>query len=607
MAAPVTANTPKEDPAMVALEAAADFVFIDENEYRVPRTQRVHPRDESYGCGCRVGSSGGGEICVSSECINRASRTECIVGSCSKKRCGNKRIQRRTYADVAVIETPGKGRGLKALGPIAEGDLVLEYVGEMISGAEMARRLAEQDKGAHFYMMAVGASYLDAGQRGGLARFINHSCQPNAEAQIWDVAGEKRVGIFALCAIAAGEELCFDYNPTAAAGGPVLGASGWYAGRVVSGAELTEAEATAAGWGATGREPDEHTSDSGAAEADGDEALPGLEADGAEGEAAAKPPSSDKLVLQLVEFMLEGGGRVRRWERLLLTANDPHADDDDNDDEDDDEDDEVDDDGGDGGGAAGGAAADSAGAEADGGPSLGNDGPGRSARWHVLEVFHTVEAAAAADEDALSTWSDPDATDDEEDEEEAAAAAARHDPLMIALVRRTELRSQRGLDLHPPTAAAAAAASGERAAPSRSGSPLNGRPGAEAAVSGLGRAADGVARADAPVSGRVAEDAQALARRLADEARRFRQEEAAARAQLAEAQARRAEELTRIAKASQAERLRTSLELASADALKKDEELRRAEAEARASGASKPSVEELRARRAAKAARRAVR
>ncbi len=184
---------------MVALEAAADFVFIEENEYRVPRTQRVHPRDESYGCGCRVGSSGGGEICVSSECINRASRTECIVGSCSKKRCGNKRIQRRTYADVAVIEvsgqargrnsrrvadrargsaglvargrlqplprplltsrpalsmhvprasasqTPGKGRGLKALGPIAEGDLVLEYVGEMISGAEMARRLAEQD------------------------------------------------------------------------------------------------------------------------------------------------------------------------------------------------------------------------------------------------------------------------------------------------------------------------------------------------------------------------------------------------------------------------------------------------------------------------------
>lgn len=42
-------------------------------------------------------------------------------------------------------QTPGKGRGLKALSPIAEGDLVLEYVGEMISGAEMARRLAEQD------------------------------------------------------------------------------------------------------------------------------------------------------------------------------------------------------------------------------------------------------------------------------------------------------------------------------------------------------------------------------------------------------------------------------------------------------------------------------
>lgn len=123
MAAPVTAKTPKEDPAMVALEAGADFVFIEENEYRVPRTQRVHPRDESYGCGCRVGSSGGGDICVSSECINRASRTECIVGSCSKKRCGNKRIQRRTYADVAVIEVRGEAwrRGSLCVEDLARG------------------------------------------------------------------------------------------------------------------------------------------------------------------------------------------------------------------------------------------------------------------------------------------------------------------------------------------------------------------------------------------------------------------------------------------------------------------------------------------------------
>ncbi|VEL33525.1 unnamed protein product [Protopolystoma xenopodis] len=35
---------------------------------------------------------------------------------------------------------------------------------------------------------------VDAGVRGGLARFINHSCEPNLEAQTWFVSGQIRVG-----------------------------------------------------------------------------------------------------------------------------------------------------------------------------------------------------------------------------------------------------------------------------------------------------------------------------------------------------------------------------------------------------------------------------
>jgi [histone H3]-lysine36 N-dimethyltransferase NSD2 len=45
---------------------------------------------------------------------------------------------------------------------------------------------------------------IDAGQKGNLSRFINHSCMPNVETQKWVVNGETRVGFFALYDIPPG-------------------------------------------------------------------------------------------------------------------------------------------------------------------------------------------------------------------------------------------------------------------------------------------------------------------------------------------------------------------------------------------------------------------
>ena len=45
-----------------------------------------------------------------------------------------------------------------------------------------------------------------------IARFINHSCDPNAETQKWTVNGDTRVGLFALQDIPAGTELNFNYQ-----------------------------------------------------------------------------------------------------------------------------------------------------------------------------------------------------------------------------------------------------------------------------------------------------------------------------------------------------------------------------------------------------------
>ena len=53
---------------------------------------------------------------------------------------------------------------------------------------------------------------IDAGPKGNLARFMNHSCDPNCITQKWTVNGDTRVGLFALKDIPPGTELTFNYQ-----------------------------------------------------------------------------------------------------------------------------------------------------------------------------------------------------------------------------------------------------------------------------------------------------------------------------------------------------------------------------------------------------------
>lgn len=52
----------------------------------------------------------------------------------------------------------------------------------------------------------------DATVRGGLARFINHSCDPNCYTKIFEVEGTRKIGIYAKKQIAPGQELAYDYK-----------------------------------------------------------------------------------------------------------------------------------------------------------------------------------------------------------------------------------------------------------------------------------------------------------------------------------------------------------------------------------------------------------
>ena len=48
--------------------------------------------------------------------------------------------------------------------------------------------------------------------RGSIARFVNHSCEPNCRMEKWTVGGKPRMALYAGKGIMTGDELTYDYN-----------------------------------------------------------------------------------------------------------------------------------------------------------------------------------------------------------------------------------------------------------------------------------------------------------------------------------------------------------------------------------------------------------
>ncbi|XP_058769896.1 histone-lysine N-methyltransferase ASHH1-like isoform X2 [Vicia villosa] len=125
------------------------------------------------------------------------------------------KFQKCEYAKTKLFKTEGRGWGLLADEDIKAGQFVIEYCGEVISWKEAKRRshTYETQGLTDAYIISLNASEsIDATRKGSIARFINHSCQPNCETRKWTVMGEIRVGIFARQDIPIGTELAYDYN-----------------------------------------------------------------------------------------------------------------------------------------------------------------------------------------------------------------------------------------------------------------------------------------------------------------------------------------------------------------------------------------------------------
>ncbi|CAK7265525.1 histone methyltransferase set2 [Sporothrix epigloea] len=174
---------------------------------------------ESLDCDCAEELTGDGRNIScgeDSDCINRATKIECVEGGCNcGDGCLNQRFQQKQYARVSVIKTEKKGYGLRADADLEPNDLIFEYIGEVINEPAFRRRMIQYDEEGikHFYFMSLNKTdFVDATRKGNLGRFCNHSCNPNCFLDKWIVGNKVRMGIFARRRIVTGEELVFDYN-----------------------------------------------------------------------------------------------------------------------------------------------------------------------------------------------------------------------------------------------------------------------------------------------------------------------------------------------------------------------------------------------------------
>jgi SET domain-containing protein len=102
------------------------------------------------------------------------------------------------------------GKGVFALQPIARGETIIEYKGEVITWKQALKRHPHDpdDPNHTFYFHVTPTRVIDAGVGGNAARWINHACNPNCEAD--EVDG--RIFIKALRNVKPGEELFYDYG-----------------------------------------------------------------------------------------------------------------------------------------------------------------------------------------------------------------------------------------------------------------------------------------------------------------------------------------------------------------------------------------------------------
>ncbi len=103
-----------------------------------------------------------------------------------------------------IVRRSSAGLGLFATTAFKRGDFIIEYTGPRITDTEADKR------GGKYLFIVKKNVVIDGKGRDNVARYINHGCKPNAEAERDE--DELKIRILAKRVILPGDEITYDYG-----------------------------------------------------------------------------------------------------------------------------------------------------------------------------------------------------------------------------------------------------------------------------------------------------------------------------------------------------------------------------------------------------------
>ena len=125
-----------------------------------------------------------------------------------------RKMRQEWKQNVVLARSKIQGLGLYAARDLEKHQMIIEYIGEVIRSSLTdirEKRYESQNRGIYMFRLDDDR-VLDATMCGGMARYINHSCDPNCVTETIEVNGDFHIIIFANKRIARGAELCYDYK-----------------------------------------------------------------------------------------------------------------------------------------------------------------------------------------------------------------------------------------------------------------------------------------------------------------------------------------------------------------------------------------------------------
>lgn len=107
---------------------------------------------------------------------------------------------------IVVLDSPIQGKGIFTTKPCEAGEALMIIAGEKINADECVRRENEENNVYIFYNEED--AYIDTAMTEKI-RYVNHSCEPNAEVRDRD---RESLYLVASRSIQAGEEITIDYD-----------------------------------------------------------------------------------------------------------------------------------------------------------------------------------------------------------------------------------------------------------------------------------------------------------------------------------------------------------------------------------------------------------